>query len=152
MLLFALPRLLAGQQDFRVWGILVTGGAATALRWAIAASGLALFALSHVAFWLRLLRPGRRIAFTPDGILLPRHRLAIREDYVPYREVEEAWPETYHEEVTGLNFVSRHGKFFIAKVQLPKGAFDEVAAFFLQRVRESKPLPPGTTAASHRRA
>ncbi len=90
---------------------------------------------------------GRRIAFTPAGILLPRDRFSSEEEFVPYRDIL-AWNfRQIHGEVTFLDFYASGGRFSIARQKLWRAQFDEICTTLLLRIREvrerASPQPLG---------
>lgn len=108
------------------------GGCALLLTAACVGSGV---------FLKKMLRGrNRRIAFTPEGILLPRDRFAAEEEFVSYRDITEwvfaEWVSCFKREVTFLEFYCSAGKFSIARQKLSRHQFDEVCTLLLTRVRE----------------
>jgi hypothetical protein len=116
---------------------------AVLIRWGLVAVAAILFCLGNVFLLVDLRNPNLRIAFTPEGVLLPRNRWATSEEFVEYQDIAtyvyvliEGNPDP--NEVRLFQFTCSKGKFIIAKQKLSAAAFKEICDLLVERAKGAK--------------
>jgi hypothetical protein len=141
-----------GDEPFYFHAIKLEGTAAKVAQWV----GVTLLGPATVVVFILLIGMVRarkqRIAFTDQGIILPRHRYSTREELVEYSTISDIalvrYPDTTPKDdlILFLEFTSPRGRFSIARGRLKEEDFSEIITFLHERVQEAKshdPLTPG---------
>ena len=128
---FLLNIALTDAGDFKFKSIRLHGTAATVARWVVFAVLAAVSAFTASNLAKRLLFPNRRIALTPDGIVMPRSNWSASEDYLAFTtitdfEAEEKAGKWGMMHMTGFRFRSNRKSYQLNFAELPEDAQEEI--------------------------
>ena len=82
---------------------------------------------------IRIVSPHQRIAFTTEGILMPRTRWSTNEEFLPFEEIDFVEMETHKGHPTFLHLDTQRGRFSIARQKLIDEDFGEIRSRVMHR-------------------